>query len=272
MRWLKHLSSAHNDEAMSELLDEFGPAGYGVWWIILETIAAQMDKSQRCFARYSVKKWAKTCGISAKKFQKIVSFLSKIEKLSAKNCEKNSDFLIIECPNLLKYRDEYTKKSGQTTDRRRIKSGATPDQETETEAETEAETETEAPMDESLQKAFESCRDSLGMSDQEIQEIYSTCSESEKFAEAVKVALEGNSKQTLDHPIGFIRWAYKSGKTSKQTREKVRKTNGEESIFHRFGGIPKCHYVPDEDLEELAQNPGSNLKKDPETGKWYFET
>lgn len=31
MRWFKHLSNAYDDEAMSELLDEFGPAGYGIW-------------------------------------------------------------------------------------------------------------------------------------------------------------------------------------------------------------------------------------------------
>ncbi len=139
MRWFKHLSDAHNDESMAELIDEFGAAGYGVWWIILEKIAAQMDKSGRCDARYSFKKWSKSCGLSVKKFQKTVSFLTKLEKLSAKVCEKNSNFLIIECRNLLKFRDEYSKKSGHTPDRRRIKSGHTPHQETETETETETE-------------------------------------------------------------------------------------------------------------------------------------
>jgi len=82
MRWFKHLSTAHYDESMSELMDEFGAMGYGVWWIILEKIAAQMDKSPRCSARYSLRNWSKSCGISAKKFQKVVSFLSKVEKLS----------------------------------------------------------------------------------------------------------------------------------------------------------------------------------------------
>ena len=30
MRWLKHLSCAHEDELMAELIEEFGPEGYGV--------------------------------------------------------------------------------------------------------------------------------------------------------------------------------------------------------------------------------------------------
>jgi len=139
MRWLKHLTQAHNDEAMSELLDEFGAEGYGVWWIILEKIAAQMDKKQRCFVRYPLKKWAKSCQVSVKKFQKIVSFLSELEKLLAKTCEKNSSFLIIECSNLLKFRDEYSKKSGQTPDKLQKKTTKCREQDTDTDTDTDTE-------------------------------------------------------------------------------------------------------------------------------------
>ncbi len=128
MRWFKHLTNARNDEALSELLDEFGALGYGIWWTILEMIAQQMDKTDRCSARYSLKKWSKSCQVSVKKFQKVVSFLSKLEKLSAKKCEKNSNFLIIECRNLLKFRDKCSKKSGQCPDNVRTLSGATPEQ------------------------------------------------------------------------------------------------------------------------------------------------
>lgn len=128
MRWFKHLTSARHDEAMAELLDEFGAEGYGMWWIILEMIGRQMDKTNKCSARYSLKKWSKACIVSTKKFQKVVSFLSKLEKLSIKTCQKNSNFLIIECPNLLKFRDEYSKKSRQAPDKRQTKSGVTPEQ------------------------------------------------------------------------------------------------------------------------------------------------
>jgi hypothetical protein len=114
MRWMKHMSRAHEDEAMAELIAEYGPEGYGVWWIILEKIAAQMDKTQKCYCRYPVRNWATSCGISPKKFRKIAEKLSKLGKVEV-SFEEN--FCSIACLNLLKFRDEYTKKSGQTPDK-----------------------------------------------------------------------------------------------------------------------------------------------------------
>ncbi|MCK5601541.1 DUF4373 domain-containing protein [Candidatus Pacearchaeota archaeon] len=137
MRWFKHMTSARDNEDLSELLENYGAEGYGVWWIILELIAAQMDKSDKCSARYSFKKWAKSCQVSTKKFQKVTSFLSELEQISIKECENNTDFLIIKCVKLLKFRDEYSKKSRQTPDKLPPESGETPDQEPETEPETE---------------------------------------------------------------------------------------------------------------------------------------
>jgi len=121
MRWFKHIARAREDEAMVELLSEFGPEGYGVWWIILEQIAEQMDgKSDRCCCRYPLKKWATNCGVSAKKFQKIAEKLAKLGKISI---EKTENLYIIECRNLLKFRDEYTsknkEKSGECRDKLR---------------------------------------------------------------------------------------------------------------------------------------------------------
>ncbi|MGY5852442.1 MAG: hypothetical protein RTU92_02620 [Candidatus Thorarchaeota archaeon] len=238
---------------MSELIDEFGPAGYGVWWIILEKIAAHMDKSGRCFARYSIKKWSKSCGISAKKFQKVVGFLSKLGKLSAKKCDKKSDFLIIECPNLLKFRDEYSRKSGQTPDKRRTKSTPTPDQETDEQKQKQIQkTETDNPPnppqdfsspdaflpeegaggcsdeDTSVSDSFLDCKNVLGMSEQETISVWNKCGDGPRFVEAVNFAIERNEKQTLDSATGFIIWAFENGKTSRKTREG--KINGENKL------------------------------------------
>lgn len=235
MRWFKHLSNARNDEDMAELLDTFGAEGYGIWCLILEKISSQMDKTERCFARYSVKKWAKSCEVSAKKFQKVVSFLSKLESLSIKTCDKNPDFLTIECSKLLKLRDEYSKKSGQTPDKRRTKSVVTPDQETEVEAETkkqrnkETEEEEESAGEiisfpsENLKQTFEQMKTALLMSDHEINATYAVCSEPDKLTEAVQCALEYDAdlreKQTaLNNPGAYIRSCYNSGKISAKTR------------------------------------------------------
>ena len=128
MRWFKHLTAAADDEKIAELIDRHGAEGYGIYWMILEKIAFLMDGSNKTFARYSIKKWSKFCGKSPKVFR---NFLETFEKLSLFYSEisgKDSDFLIIDCPNLLKYRDEYSKKSRQTPDKLQTVSVATPDQ------------------------------------------------------------------------------------------------------------------------------------------------
>ena len=138
MRWFKHLTNASDDEVMSELIDEFGVAAYGVWWIILEKIAAQMDETNRCFIRFSLKKWSKSCGISSKKFQNIVKFLQKNNKIFSK---LDGVYLTIGCDNLLKFRDEYSKKkkkkSSKSPDKIQTDSGQCPRQDTDTDTDTD---------------------------------------------------------------------------------------------------------------------------------------
>ena len=140
MRWFKHLADARNDEIISEMIEIFGPEAYGVWWIILELIASQMDKTDKCSVKYSIKKWAENCSTPPKKFQKMSEFLQNHGKINM-YCDKNSvDFLTIECRNLLKYRDEYSKKSRQCKDdvSMGVSIGVRRDSGTETETETEA--------------------------------------------------------------------------------------------------------------------------------------
>lgn len=134
MRWFKHISLSSNDEVMSELIDEFGAEGYGVWWLILEKISQGMfpncsDKTM-CSARFSLKNWSTSCRISSKKFQKLIVFLEKNKCFSVKTDGK---YLSIECAKLLKYRDEYSKKkeiSGdKSPDKIKTDSGQKPMQE-----------------------------------------------------------------------------------------------------------------------------------------------
>lgn len=133
------MSFARNDEDMSEMIDTLGTESYGIWWIIVEMVAEQMDKSDKHSARFSFKKWAKSCGVSVKKFQKTVSFLSKLEKISVETSEKFPDFLKISIPKLLNFRDEWSKRSGVTTEKVMSDSGVTTEQETEVETEVETE-------------------------------------------------------------------------------------------------------------------------------------
>ena len=73
----------------------------------MEIVGKQMDKTDRCFCQYSDKVWGKYCGISAKKFRSFANLLEEKELIFLENGQKNVKVTI---PNLLKYRDEYTKK------------------------------------------------------------------------------------------------------------------------------------------------------------------
>ena len=114
MRWFKHLTKSRNDEKLVKLQDEFGTAGYGAYWIILEVIAENMDSGmdKNCppCVELSLKRWSKFVGFSPKKCQKVVEFLSNLGLITLK---VSGHSLKIGCPNLLKYKDEYTRKSGQ---------------------------------------------------------------------------------------------------------------------------------------------------------------
>lgn len=106
MRWLKHLSTAQRDPDMQALISEFGYEGYGVYWSILETIAEQLDGNNKTSLTLPIKSW-KISSISDKKWMKIARFLKNYEKISL---EINEKMATVNCPKLLRYRDEYQKK------------------------------------------------------------------------------------------------------------------------------------------------------------------
>ncbi len=142
MRFFKHLTNASRDERISALKDEFGQEGYGVYWTILEIIAEKIDEKNITFCQFSVKKWRKSLDISAKKLNFFVTFCEKLGLFFAKY---ESDKLTKNCPKLLKYKDEWTKRKAK---KRAKNSGETPDQllskNTELEVDTELDTDTDS--------------------------------------------------------------------------------------------------------------------------------
>ncbi|HEX4044196.1 MAG TPA: Lin1244/Lin1753 domain-containing protein [Gammaproteobacteria bacterium] len=124
MRYFKHLTLSHIDEKLSQVTDLFGAEGYGVYWIILEKIASQMDYSDKTFSRYFSRIWINSCRISEKKFKAIINFFQELELIFYKYDGK---YLTLDCPNLLKYRDEYSSKKIRRIGKVRTMSGHTPD-------------------------------------------------------------------------------------------------------------------------------------------------
>jgi len=107
MRWFKHLTASNRDENLRRIQDEFGLEGYGLYWIILETIAEKLDKSDCTSMQLSIQNWKKITGVSAKKLR---SFLVFAQELKIFSVEISQNIITIGCSKLLKYRDEYTSR------------------------------------------------------------------------------------------------------------------------------------------------------------------
>lgn len=112
MRWFKHMTASGNDEKLSRLKDRYGLEGYGFWWTIVEIIAGFVDENGKTSVTFSAKKWGNLAGISAKKFQTLAEFCANLGCFSIKNDENS---ITIDMPNILKYRDEWSKKKGKNS-------------------------------------------------------------------------------------------------------------------------------------------------------------
>lgn len=131
MRWLKHMTSTWDDEKIAAVVDELGLEGYGFWWRILEIIATQLDEYSNTSCEYSAKKWGSFFNFSAKKFEKFAKIFQNSGILQAEFFENS---IRISIPNLLKYRDEWTKKKSKN-------SGVTPEELRRKESDTESDKE-----------------------------------------------------------------------------------------------------------------------------------
>ena len=114
MRWVKHMTRSRIDERLSALIDNAGIEGYGFWWLLVEVIAEQMDESDKCSVTYSLPQWSR---LLYSHHHKVSNLLGKLEVTGLIQVEKTLGKIEVKIPNLLKYRDEYSKKSGQRKDK-----------------------------------------------------------------------------------------------------------------------------------------------------------
>jgi hypothetical protein len=138
MKWLKHMTASWDDEKLAALVGEGGDLGlarYGLYWRINEIIARQMEgKTPSCSVRYPVTRWSLLLSLRG---SLVFSKLSRLAVTGLVTVERDgSDIIVTNC-NLLKYRDEYSKKSGHS-----------PVQEGDTEGDTDTEGEAEAGKEE----------------------------------------------------------------------------------------------------------------------------
>jgi len=119
MKYINHMTCAGDDEKIQSLRDRHGVAGYGIYWLLIERVAAQIrPESISTSLTLSVSKWAKYLDIKPGYLLKTVSTCSELGLISV---ERRNDLVTIGIPNILKYCDEYTRKvrrvSGQTPDK-----------------------------------------------------------------------------------------------------------------------------------------------------------
>ena len=118
MRWFKHLTVSWEDEKMATLVSEFGLEGYGFWWRLLEIIAEQMDETNKCSVSYSLPQWSRMLYCHHNKVSNMLSNLevTGLVKLN-KTLANGNNKIEVTIPNLLKFRDEYSKKIRQKLDK-----------------------------------------------------------------------------------------------------------------------------------------------------------
>jgi len=145
MRWIKHMTTAGEDVKISALIDQHGAEAYGIYWLLLEAIGLSLEKDSTAFSlSYSEVKWSQKLRCSVRKLRSVVQSMTDlrlIECESLTNLQSIDDqtrtkVLTIAVPKLLKYRDEYSKKSRQT-----------PAQDTDTDTHTEVDTDIEKDSD-----------------------------------------------------------------------------------------------------------------------------
>lgn len=129
MKWFKHMSQSHTDEKLALIVSECGLEGYGFWWMLMEVVAAQCV-DDKCSATYTLPHWSRLLYCHHHKVVKYLLALAGLPKdyplltppvtppvtpglLGVVTVGYSEGKIRVTIPNLLKYRDEYSRKSRQ---------------------------------------------------------------------------------------------------------------------------------------------------------------
>lgn len=121
MKWFKHLSNSMDDEKIAALICNGGMEMYGYWWAVLEIVARHVDKNNKCSVAYPIAHWSR---LLYTPYQRVTNVLGNLEATGLLQLSKEGTTYTVTISNLLKYRDEYSKKSGVSPDKKPTDSGA----------------------------------------------------------------------------------------------------------------------------------------------------
>lgn len=112
------MTATRHDEKVARLISEHGHAGYGLWWMVLEIVAATIDGDSQPSVTYPVTTWSHLLSLRGSHVRQA---MVKLELTHLVTVEWSGSDVTVTIPNLLKYRDEYSRKSGQAQDNVRSK-------------------------------------------------------------------------------------------------------------------------------------------------------
>ena len=148
---------AKDDEKIVELLAIGGLEAYGFYWAVIELIARQMgEKSDKCSVTYPLPYLSRQLYCHHNKATNLLGKLQVTGLIDVNKIEVDGRVNFrLTCPNLLKYRDEYTTKKTKNRDKIGTKSRQNQEQETDTETDTDTDTETDTDIKQKQKKPKE---------------------------------------------------------------------------------------------------------------------
>lgn len=115
MKWRKQMTAMWDDERVARLVKSGGVEGlaaFGMYCRVLDIVASQMDgKTASCSVTYDVSRWSLLLSLRG---SHVRHWFEKLALTTLVTVEWMGTEIKVTIPKLLKYRDEYSLKSGQT--------------------------------------------------------------------------------------------------------------------------------------------------------------
>jgi hypothetical protein len=111
VRWFTHLTALRRDEGVARLISRYGFEAYGHLQAVMEEVAGRMDATSHCSVTYPVSEWSRILSVRGSHMR---HRLSKLRVTGWVTVSWKGSEATVTIPKLLKWRDEYTRKSRQT--------------------------------------------------------------------------------------------------------------------------------------------------------------
>jgi hypothetical protein len=102
MKWTQHQNNSRYDAKVRRLIKKHGPTGYGVYWLLNESIAEKLDENLECLLEHDLESFSDEINCSEQIVRQVLDYCLEIG-LITKQGEKYQN------KKILKYADKWTK-------------------------------------------------------------------------------------------------------------------------------------------------------------------